>query len=182
MPLRFPSASRPVLGSQSLLRSGFPSALIMALLGLGMASVAHAQSDPTIGVLPSYNDVFANWSKAGLQSVGGIPHRTTVCATVNPTGRIPPTSADDAVAINNAIAACAAGDVVQLAAGTFQIAQSEYIALNKGVTLRGTGACTNASSPYCQTTINVYNGAIADWAISPTATNSNCGVTAASTS
>ena len=92
---------------------------------------AAAQSDPTIGVLPSYNDVYTNWSNAGLQSVGGIPTRTTVCATVNPTGVTPPTSADDAVAINNAITACAAGDVVQLAAGTFQIAQSEYIALNR---------------------------------------------------
>ena len=50
------------------------------------------------------------------------------------------------------------------------------------MTLRGTGACTNASSPYCQTVINVHNGAIADWAISATATNANCGVTAASTS
>src|ERR1700730_14286079 len=43
-------------------------------------------NDPTAGVLPSYDDAFANWKNAGLASVGGIPSRTTVCATVNPRG------------------------------------------------------------------------------------------------
>lgn len=34
--------------------------------------------DPTVGVVPSYNDAYA--------SVGGIPNRTTVCTTVKPLG------------------------------------------------------------------------------------------------
>ena len=35
---------------------------------------AQTGSDPTVGVLPPYNDVYANWANAGLRSVGGIPH------------------------------------------------------------------------------------------------------------
>jgi polygalacturonase len=42
--------------------------------------------------------------------------------------------------IQNAIAACQAGQVVQLGAGTFTIAEGNYVLLNKEVTLRGAGA------------------------------------------
>src|SRR5271156_5792335 len=35
---------------------------------------------------------------------------------------------------------------------------SEYILLNKSITIRGTGTCNNASSPYCRTVITVSNG------------------------
>ena len=56
----------------------------------------------------------------------GIPQRTTVCATLSP-------GADIQAAIN----ACPAGQVVQLAAGTFSV--SSTITLNKGVVLRGAG-------------------------------------------
>jgi hypothetical protein len=141
--------------------------------------------DPTIGLLPSYNDVYANWKMAGMQSVGGIPNRTTVCATLTPLGG----SQIDTTQINNAIAACPAGEVVQLNAGTFNLSaggSTSTIYLQKGVTLRGCTAtpCTasretdncNASSgtaqnstvgaganlvgsPYCETVINVVGGA-----------------------
>ena len=114
-------------------------------------------SDPTSGVLPSYNDAYANWKNTGLQSVGGIPNRTTVCATVNPIGG----GADDLANIQNAINNCPAGQVVQLGAGTFTISMSENIYLDRGITLRGSGTCTNSSSPYCPTVINVYNGLLA---------------------
>ena len=114
-------------------------------------------SDPTSGVLPSYNDAYANWKNAGLLSVGGIPTRTTVCATVNPKGG----GADDLADIQNAINICPAGEVVQLGAGTFTISMSEHINLDRGITLRGSGTCTNSSSPYCATVINVYNGLLA---------------------
>lgn len=113
----------------------------------------------------------------------GVPARSTQCgSTVVPSGKIPPASGDDAANINAAISACTAGQVVKLGAGTFQLAQSESISLNQGITLRGTGTCNNASSPYCSTIINVYNGAIPDWLISPTQTGAMCGVTAASAS
>ena len=113
-------------------------------------------SDPTSGVLPSYNDAYANWKNAGLQSVGGIPNRTTVCATISPLGG----GKDDTANINNAIASCPAGDVLMLAAGTFTVNEGETINVNKAITLRGTGACNVASTPYCATVINEANGAV----------------------
>src|SRR5580658_8470116 len=97
--------------------------------------VASAQADPTSGVLPSYDDAYANWKNAGLLSVGGIPNRTTVCATVNPMGG----GADDLANIQKSINNCPAGEVVQLGAGTFTISTSEYINLDRGITLRGSG-------------------------------------------
>jgi len=57
----------------------------------------------------------------------GLPTRTTVCATVNPGGNI-----------QAAIDACPDGQVVQLAAGTFTVANT--ITLTHGVVLRGTGS------------------------------------------
>ena len=116
---------------------------------------AQAGSDPTSGVLPSYNDAYANWKNAGLLSVGGILHRTTICAKVNPIG----SGADDTANIN-AIASCPAGDVLMLAAGTFTVNEGEVININKAIILRGTGACNGSSSPYCATVINEANGAV----------------------
>lgn len=154
-----------------------------AIAAFTLFSVNGGNPDPTVGIMPAYNDAYVNWANAGLLSIGGIPTRSTQCgSTISPSGVTPPGANDDADLINAAITACTAGDVVQLASGTFQIDQSEYIALNKGVSLRGNGACTNASSPYCNSVINVHNGAIADWAISSTTTGANCGVTSASVS
>ena len=86
-------------------------------------------------LLPPDRDASPNWKMAGLQSIGGIPNRTTVCATVNPIGG----GSDDSTAINNAITACPAGEVVSLGSGTFTVAGSNSILLTKGVTLRGAG-------------------------------------------
>jgi hypothetical protein len=169
-------------------RSSIAACLSLLLPAVALASPSVtatftiAGGDPTVGVLPSYNDTYANWKNAGLLALGGIPNRTTVCATVSPTGVIPPASNDDAATINAAIASCPAGDVLMLAAGAFQIAQSEYIWLNKGITLRGTGTGNNSASPYWSTVLNVYNGAIADWTISGATSGANCGVTSASVS
>ena len=86
-------------------------------------------------LLPADRNASANWRMAGLLSVGGIPHRTTVCATINPRGN----DQDDTVDIQNAINKCAVGQVVSLAAGIFTISEGHYVALNKGITLRGAG-------------------------------------------
>ena len=68
-----------------------------------------------------------DWSTAGV--VGGIPSRTTICATFNPGA----TSTE----INSAIASCAAGGVVKLNAGTYTIG---YLEIRRSdVTLRGAG-------------------------------------------
>jgi fibronectin type 3 domain-containing protein len=117
-----------------------------------------APGDPTSGVLPPYNDVYANWKNAGLALIGGIPNRTTICATVNPLGG----GQDDYNNIQTAINNCPAGEVVQLAAGAFSIKiADEPIQIPTGISLRGTGTCNGASSPYCQTSITVMDGALA---------------------
>jgi hypothetical protein len=126
-----------------------------------ISATATTLSTPNCGttaVLPAYDNLTANWVNAGLAKIGGIPNRTTVCATVNSTGVTPPASNDDAHAIQTAINNCATGDVVQLGAGTFQFDIGEGILINKGITVRGTGTCNNAGTPYCATVINIYNG------------------------
>ncbi len=100
-----------------------------AILSLGRLSFAQS-------ILPADRDASANWRMAGLLSKGGIPHRTTQCgATINPRGG----GQDDTANIQAAINACPAGQVVQLSAGTFTIAEGNYVLLNKGITLRGAG-------------------------------------------
>ncbi len=129
------------------------------LLGSAQAQPASSgSSDPTSGVLPSYNDAYANWKNAGLLSVGGIPSRTTVCATVNPLGG----GQDDFTDIRNAINKCPPGEVVQLGAGAFSVHMADLpIQISTGIVLRGTANCGGSSSPYCQTSITVSDGALA---------------------
>ena len=128
---------------------GFPVTCALIVL----SAAAHAQSS---SILPPQNDASANWKNAGMLSVGGIPTRSAVCATLSPFGG----DKDDLAQINNAIASCPAGDVLMLAAGTFTINEGNYIGLNKGITLRGTGSCNNVSSPYCSTLITMHGGAV----------------------
>jgi hypothetical protein len=115
-------------------------------------------TDPTTGFLPAYNDAYANWKNAGMATVGGIPNRMTICSTVNPLGN----GQDDYTNIQNAINACAAGGVVQLGAGAFNVKVADLpISISKGIVLRGTGDCSGTASPYCQTSISVMDGALA---------------------
>jgi hypothetical protein len=156
-----------------------------------------SSADPTSGVLPSYNDAFANWKNAGLSQVGGIAAidaaRTTTCASVSPTGKIPPQSGDDASTINAAVTLCNTNQVLMLGTSSctcaspcvFNFDQSEYVALNKSITIRGYGsACSTVTSAgsWWPVVLKVYNGALLDWTISSTMDGSNCGVTAASPS
>jgi hypothetical protein len=66
---------------------------------------------------------------------GGIPARTTVCATLDAATF---GGADASVAIQAAIDKCPEGQVVQLGAGTFKL--SSTLTLTKGVVLRGAGS------------------------------------------
>jgi hypothetical protein len=95
--------------------------------------------DPTSGLLPSDRDASANWKMAGLQSVGGIPNRMTVCATVKPSG------GDDTSNIQTAVNNCPSGQVVLLSVGTFTIGEGKYVRVNKAITVRGSGPCAGAS-------------------------------------
>jgi hypothetical protein len=71
-----------------------------------------------------------NWSNAGV--TGGIPNRTTVCATLNPGATV--------TQINSAIAACPANQVVKLNPGIYLLAGGIDFAGKSNVTLRGAGA------------------------------------------
>src|SRR5262245_21652364 len=68
---------------------------------------------------------------------GGIPSRSTICATVNADR----TGATDATsAIQSAIDACPTGQVVSIPAGVYRLDWRLYV--TKGITLRGAGTGT----------------------------------------
>jgi hypothetical protein len=86
----------------------------------------------------------------GMMAVDSIPVRSTVCARLTPRGG----TLDDTARIQGAINACPAGQVVQLAAGTFLINSGNFVLVNKAITLRGAGpgqttlAKTDGALPY----------------------------------
>src|SRR5229473_1199623 len=104
--------------------------------------------DPSI-FLPA--DRATVWNP-GMMAVGGIPIRSTVCSTLTPRGG----GQDDTARIQAAIRTCPAGQVVQLAAGTFIINSGNFVLINKGITLRGAGpgqttlAKTTGAKPFQQ--------------------------------
>ena len=85
-----------------------------------------SEAQPWSGILSPSRAV--DWTNVGIP--GGIPNRTTLCATLNPGAT--------AAQINNAISACPAGQVVFLNAGTYNLAGE--IIMKSNVTLRGAGA------------------------------------------
>jgi len=70
-----------------------------------------------------------DWSNVGV--IGGIPNRTTICATLNPGAT--------AAQINGAIASCPNGQVVFLNAGTYNLSGGIVFNNKSNVTLRGAG-------------------------------------------
>lgn len=76
-----------------------------------------------------------DWSSAGIP--GGIPNRTTICATIN-AATYGNGSSDATSGIQTALNSCTANQTVLLSAGTFRINSSLTIPSN--VTLRGAGA------------------------------------------
>jgi len=97
-----------------------------------------------------------DWSNAGVH--GGIPKRTTICATLNPGA----TSSQ----INSAIGSCPSGQVVFLNAGTYSGLSGIMFDGKTGVTLRGAGAdktfliftsgvgCLSLASDVCITSVD----------------------------
>src|SRR3990167_2203831 len=102
------------------------SPAILLLLALVFAAPARAQL--WSGYLDSSRAI--DWSGAGVS--GGIPTRTTVCSTLSPGAT--------AAQINTAITNCAAGEVVFLNAGTYNLAAGITFGGRSDVTLRGAGA------------------------------------------
>jgi hypothetical protein len=68
---------------------------------------------------------------------GGVPTRTTVCATVN-ASTYGSGSSDASAGIQAAINGCPVGQVVKLSAGTFKINTSPLV-IARGISLRGAG-------------------------------------------
>jgi len=79
------------------------------------------------GIIDSSRSV--DWSKPGIP--GGIPARTTICATLNPGA--------SSAQINSAIASCPGGQVVFLSAGTYTLSGGISFNGHSNVTLRGAG-------------------------------------------
>jgi hypothetical protein len=122
----------------------FPIPVLASILSFSQPS--GAQSIDT-SILPA--DRATVWNP-GMTAVGGIPVRSTICATLTPNGGM----LDDTAQIQTAINACPLGQVVQLAAGTFLINSGNIVMVNKGITLRGAGPNqttlqkTNGAAPY----------------------------------
>jgi hypothetical protein len=113
---------------------------VIGLAAAAQSNIAMRVKSPTKlggGILPADRDASANWQMAGMLSVGGIPNRTMVCASLSPLGG----GADDTANIQKAIEACPLGEVVSLSTGTFTVGEGHYVLLNRGVTLRGAGPC-----------------------------------------
>ena len=131
----------------------FLTAMLLTTLPPVVAPAAPALSNTAIpvnsparlggGILPADRDASINWQMAGMLSVGGIPNRTTVCATLSPLGG----GKDDTANIQKAIEGCPLGQVVLLSAGAFTVGEGHYALFDRGVTLRGAGPC--AGNPTC---------------------------------
>ena len=112
---------------------------ILAILSLCAVGCQGGDATPPVGapgkavIIPA--DRLTTWSP-GIS--GGIPARTTVCATVNASAY--GNGAQDAsTGIQAAINSCPIGEVVQLSAGDFLIDVGAQIRLNRGIVLRGAG-------------------------------------------
>ena len=109
-----------------------------------LGALAHAAA-AAAAILPA--DRLTTWNP-GIP--GGVPLRTTVCATVNASTYGNGTQ-EASGGIQAAINACPVGQVVQLSAGTFKI-NTNHVQINKGITLRGAGSLA--------TTLQKTNGAV----------------------
>jgi hypothetical protein len=105
-----------------------PGVSATAVVNVTAASPGSTQAPVPADRVTAWNPGIRSDGQLGLAlGADGLPQRTTVCATVAAGGNIQS-------AINN----CPAGQVVQLAAGTFTV--SSTITLTKGVVLRGAGS------------------------------------------
>jgi hypothetical protein len=104
----------------------------LGAVGKWVLIFASALSQPVLAQIIPPDRSFP-WNP-GLMSKGGVPNRTTVCATVSPGNG----TADDSARIQAALDSCAAGQVVQLNAGTFVV--NNLLLVHSSITLRGAGA------------------------------------------
>src|SRR5580704_9399273 len=106
--------------------SGILGASVLIFASLFSSQLALGQS---MQIIPP--DRNFTWNP-GMMSKGGIPNRTTICATLSPSG------ADDSAAIQAALNRCPSNQVVMLNPGTFIV--NNYLLIHTPITLRGSGA------------------------------------------
>lgn len=112
-------------------RSGL--VLILLCLSVFLSLPTEVNGQAWSGILSPSRAI--DWSSAGVP--GGIPTRTTDCATIN-AATYGNGASDATSAINSALSSCPSGQVVSLGAGTFLINGNVQVPAN--VTLRGAGA------------------------------------------
>src|ERR1700688_3446902 len=110
-------------------RSGtLVSAVILTITSLLSSELALGQSATIIPAARNFD-----WNP-GMMSKGGVPTRTTVCATLPPGNG----TTDDTARIQAAVDSCPANQVVALGAGTFVV--NSPVIIHSSITLRGAGA------------------------------------------
>ena len=95
---------------------------------------AGALAQVNTSILPT--DRTTTWVP-GMMAVGGIPYRTTIYTTLN-AAAYGNGATDASSAIQAALDACPAGQVVMLSAGTFTV--NNFVLIHSAITLRGAGA------------------------------------------
>ena len=101
-----------------------------AVTGGSQAITGGSAGAGAVYTLPSNR--ITKW-QPGVTYNGGIPNRTTSCATLKPSG------GDDAPAIQKAVDNCPAEQVVNLAAGTFHFNSDGVFVTRSNITIRGAG-------------------------------------------
>ena len=103
-------------------------AILIAAMAVGLIGQT---TTPWSGIIAPSRAI--DWSQAGVP--GGIPTRTTICATIAPEGSASaPVAPTDVV---NAIASCPAGQVVFLEPGSYYFSSGIDFTNHSNVTLRG---------------------------------------------
>jgi hypothetical protein len=131
-------------------------AALLCLSGPGHHVVCAAQRDPEVAdadprIVPASRLALPNWRRAGVTPNGGIPPRSTICASLDAStwGN---GATDAGAGIQAAIAACSEGQTVLLGPGVFRSVNAIFV--DKAITLRGSGPGV--------TTIEKSNGARRD--------------------
>lgn len=123
----------PLLAAGLVVSCLLPAAAQVGDATSGVRAEAHANADADPAkLLPP--DRWTAW-QPGLMAQGGIPTRTKVCARLTPLG----VGKNDAIQIQEAINACRPGEVLELAAGTFNVNSGRHLIIHHGITLRGAG-------------------------------------------
>jgi len=121
--------------------------MIARVLVAILLSVAPAAAQ----LIPASRLAQANWECAGMRCEGGIPARSTICATFA-AATYGNGASDAAAAIRTAVTTCPVGQVISLGAGLFRF--DTAVLVDRGITIRGAGAGV--------TTIRNVNGSTRD--------------------